>query len=106
MILNISVVLHFGIKKSILLPVQERKSERVYQKIRNKLGPYLRGAAHILDLGGTLGPKNPYEGLTPREKFDADARALRSDWEKVVGDFDTVLRKHGITPPERNKNIR
>ena len=48
---------------------------------------FMKGVASI---GGGLGPKNPYEGLKPE---DADAKALRSDWEAVGKDISRATRK-------------
>lgn len=63
--------------------MQEREKESIGAKIRS----FMKGIASI---GGALGPKNPYEGLSPKE---ADTRASRSDWEAVGGDLRTAIRQ-------------
>jgi len=50
-----------------------------------KIRSFVKGIAFI---GGALGPINPYQGLSPE---DADAKALRSDWEAVGGDLRTAI---------------
>ena len=56
----------------------------------------------VASIGGSLGPKNPYEGLKPE---DVDAKALRSDWEAVGNDIRTATRKfqESITPTPPKK---
>jgi len=52
--------------------------------------PYVRGAAHLMDMGGTLHPRLsdlPWYGDGGPE---ADARALQSDWIIVARDFPGI----------------
>lgn len=43
---------------------------------------FLRGAAHVLDIGGTLDNYN-----RSVDGDEADRRALQSDWNAVAGDM-------------------
>lgn len=57
--------------------------------------PFLRGMASLFDLS----PRkiNPYAGMSEEEKLQADADALRGDWEAVGGDLwkavETVMEE-------------
>lgn len=56
----------------------------------------------VSSFGGGYRPRSPYEGLKPE---DADADALRSDWEAVGNDIRSATRKfqESITPtPPKN----
>jgi hypothetical protein len=55
------------------------------ESIKAKIRSFVKGVASI---GGGLGPRNPYEGLSPE---DADAKALRSDWEAVGDDMRIAI---------------
>ncbi len=57
------------------------------ESIGAKIRSFIKGVASI---GGALGPVNPYEGLSPKE---ADAKALRSDWEAVGDDIRTAIKQ-------------
>jgi hypothetical protein len=63
------------------------------ESMRAKIRSFIKGVASI---GGALGPRNPYEGLNPEE---ADAKALRSDWEAVADDFKTVIEQFQESAP-------
>lgn len=69
------------------------------EPIKAKIRSFMKGIASI---GGGLSLKSPYEGSSPRE---ADARALRSDWEAVGDDLKTAIKQfqESITPayPEK-----
>ena len=50
---------------------------------------FLRGMAHALDLGGVLAAdRGRFAG-----GFEADAAALRSDWQRVMNWADTHVRE-------------
>lgn len=34
-----------------------------------------------------------YKSMTPKEAYEADAAAIRGDWEKVMGDFNRAVKK-------------
>jgi hypothetical protein len=59
---------------------------------------FLCGVAQILDLGGTMAPKR--EDIGFHHDARDDAQAIRSDWEAVGRDFETVLR---TGPKEKTK---
>jgi hypothetical protein len=50
---------------------------------------FLTGVGRLVDFGGALNHRNM--SVTGRE---ADARALRSDWEVVGRDIDTAMSEH------------
>lgn len=53
--------------------------------------PFLRGMVSLFDFS----PRklNPYAGMTEEEKLQADANALKGDWEAVGGDLRKATEK-------------
>jgi hypothetical protein len=69
------------------------------ESIKAKLISFMKGVASI---SGASGPKNPYEGLSPE---DADAKALKSDWETVGDDIRIAIGQfQKSTTPSVPKN--
>ena len=57
------------------------------EPIKARIRSFMKGVASIV---GASDPKNPYEGLSPK---DADTEALRSVWETVGDDIRTAIRQ-------------
>ena len=55
------------------------------EPVKAKFISFMKGVASIF---GASGPKNPYEGLSPK---GADTKALKSDWEAVSNDLKTAI---------------
>ena len=66
-----------------------KEKESVGAKVRS----FMKGTAFI---GGALDPVNPYQGLSPE---DADAWALKSDWEAVRRDIGTAIDQFQESTP-------
>jgi hypothetical protein len=79
---------------SVIIAIMQEK-----ESLGAKFRSVLRGIAFI---GGALNSTNPYEGLSLE---DADAKALRSDWETVGDDMRTAIGEfqESITPTHSPK---
>lgn len=53
--------------------------------------PFVVGMARSLDLFGAFNEPHPYEGH--RNGAEADAAALRSDWEAIGGDMNAATKQ-------------
>ena len=59
---------------------------------KSRLAPYLRGAAHVFDIGGTLTPHIGDYSHSARR----DADAIRSDWENAIDQYEELI---GVKSP-------
>ncbi len=67
--------------------------EKLKPSLIDKIKTYISGASSILDFGGALGPRSPYEDLPPDV---ADSQAIESDWKAVGNDMQSVINTVGF----------
>ncbi len=61
---------------------------KILRSIAVAAGPFVEGVARAVDMFGSISRPMPYEDEGGPE---ADARALRNDWEKVGQDLRTSI---------------